>query len=243
MRKLNLSILGLLFLALACDPSSVGTSGRVRLSLRACADLAEMSKGSVADYVDLPGSEDFTLTLKNASSMTVWSGKVSEWDEQTLLQEGGYLFCASCGEEGAEGPAAAWFYGQTPFTVRSGETTPVGIEASLSNIILKISCTADFKRYFPTAAFSIRTGAGHSFSLAPDSGEVLFVDAFRFTLEANLESASGVQTNFSRTFDSGITAGTCYTLKMDIANAGGTVLTISFNDTVQTVQITEELYD
>ena len=81
--------------AFSCTKSHTEGNGQVTFKVSNNQIVADMTKSNVSDYTTLPSAGDFTITILDASSAVVWSGKVSDWDPATPLLAGNYTVTAS----------------------------------------------------------------------------------------------------------------------------------------------------
>ncbi|MCR4860033.1 MAG: DUF4493 domain-containing protein [Bacteroidales bacterium] len=198
--------------------------------------IAEVvTKGNVSDYTALPAAADFSLVVKNSLGATVYSGLLGAWDESTALPNGDYTVSATYGSSSSEGPAKPCFEGETDFLVLGGETTSVSIPVSLGNCIVKIACTDAFRNYYPGRTFTVTTPETPSGFTYAD--KALFV-AYQWTIGGTLVNQAGVSYALPEKTWKGSPA-TCYTVKYDVSNAGDLTITVSFDDTVETVTLEE----
>lgn len=197
-------------------------------------NISEVTKGSVSDYVPLPPSNSFHLTVTDKTSgATVYEGTLGNWNAETGLPSGNYSVTASYGDLREEGSAQPYFCGTEEFTIVGGQTKDVRITVSLGNSIVRILCTESFRNYYPIQDFVITT-PNHSSGFHYD-GSAVFVE-YRFTVSGTLTGQDGKTVTLpEKTWNT--EEATCYTVKYDVTNVGGLTVTISFNDTVETVEL------
>lgn len=236
MRKTITAILALSVLALSSCRKTDGPCGGVSFGISGTTDeITDMTKSHVGDYTTVPAAADFTITLKNSSSETVWEGKLSEWSATTPLAVGSYKVSAVYGSATTEGPDKPYFSGEASFSITDATPKEVTIPVELGNCIVKLTCTENFKKYFTSYDFSVTTGAGNTFSLTET--DPVFMDAYKFSISGTLVNQGGnTQTFAQKTYDN-LKEKTCYTLKFDAPSIGGVTVTITFNDTVETVEL------
>lgn len=239
MKKTILAILAISALALGsckkggeCGGVSFGISGT-------SAEITDQTRSRVGDYTSVPAAADFTITLKNASSETVWSGKLSDWNTTTPLAVGEYTVSAAYGSASDEGADKPYFCGAAEFSITDATPKEVTIPVALGNCIVKLECTENFTNYFTSYSFTLKTGADNSFTFSPSQTAPVFMDAYKFTLTGSLVNQGGNTQSFGPKTYENLAAATCYTLKFDASNIGGVTVTITFNNTVETVEIGE----
>ncbi len=217
--------------------------GYVSFAVSSNQGVTDQTKSNVSDYTVLPAANDFMISIVDASSISIWNGKVSEWDSATQLPVGTYTVTASYGDAAVEGFDKPFFTGSNSFTVVGAETAEVSIPVALGNSIVKIVTTDNFRNYFSDYEFSLKRFSQEVVAFGKDETRGAFVDCMDFTIEGNFVSSVGSAYRFSKEYG-GINPATAYTVKFDITNVGGVRLTVTFNDTVETVEIEDvELND
>lgn len=245
MKHLKIALAAFLVLAAAsCSKErGNGATGSVNFSLSSDDNVSVVTKGLVSDYTSLPAAAAFSIAVSDTDGGYQWSGLVSDWDASEALPVGNYTVSASYGAEGVEGFDKPYFEGGTTFSIVGGETTQVSVPVALGNSLVKIVCSDQFKNYFTAYSFTVATGSGNDIVFSSEETRAAFVDAYKFTVNGNLTTQAGTVQTFSKEYV-GLEAKTCYTLSFDINNVGGVSISISFNDTVQTVELEDvELND
>ena len=152
------------------------------------------------------------------------------------MTPGDYNATVSAGNPETEGPGAACFMGSRNFEIIAGELASVVIDVTLGNSIVKIEKTESFQSYFPESSFTITT------PLNPQGfcydGRPVFVSG-TFGINGTAKNQTGTSFNLEEKSWRGKPA-TCYTVKYDVTNAGCVTVSISFDDTVQTVDLGEK---
>ena len=224
-----------LFAAFSCTKSQTESSGYVAFDLSSDQEIADKTKSQVSNFTALPSAGDFILTIKDASSAEVWEGKLSEWDPKTPLVAGNYTVEAVYGgdEEGFDKP---FFAGSQTFSINGGETVPVPINVILSNTVIKINCSEYFKKYFVDYEFKLTRDGQDVVTFTKDETRAAFIDGYKITLEYELTNEAG--TSFTNKTDyTQLESATAYTVNFDVPEVGGSTIKISFNDTVETVEL------
>lgn len=231
------TILGVmvLVLALSCTKNHAEGNGQVSFVLESDFEIADQTKSSVSQFTTLPSSGDFTITVTDASSVPVWSGKISDWDTATLLQAGNYKVTAAYGSIDEEGFDKPYFTGSAEFAVAGDQITEVRISVSLGNTVVLVSCTDNFKNYYQDYSFKLSRDNAEIVTFAKDEAKAAFVDGYKFTLTGTLVGPTKTQT-FSKDY-SNLNEATAYTIMFDASNVGRSTITISFNDTVETIEL------
>lgn len=230
-------ILGMLVLiaAFSCTKNQTVGHGQVSFVLTGDYQIADQTKSSVSDYTALPLSEDFTITITDASSASVWKGKLSDWNPTTLLKAGTYKVTATYGNIEDEGFDKPYFTGTTEFAVNGDQTSEVEVSVSLGNTVILIGCTDNFRNYYKDYTFRLSRGVKEIATFVKGEARGAFVEAYKFTIEGTLTSETKTR-SFSREYTS-LDEATAYTVMFDISNVGGTSITITFNDKAETVEL------
>lgn len=232
--KTIFSVLALIA-AISCTKSQTEGNGRVAFAVSSNDIVADMTKSNVSDYTALPAAGDFTITILDESSSQFWSGKISEWDSSTPLPAGNYTVNASYGDIEDEGFDKPYFTGTQNFAVKGGETSSVSVPVALGNTIIKISCSEYFKKYYSDYTFKLTRGTVEIATFVKDETKGAFIDGYKIKVEGTLTGELKTY-SFEKEY-SGLDEATAYTLNFDAPNVGGSTITISFNDTVETVEL------
>ena len=224
-----------LIAAISCTKSQTEGNGRVAFAVSSNDIVADMTKSNVSDYTALPAAGDFTITILDESSSQFWSGKISEWDSSTPLPAGNYTVNASYGAIEDEGFDKPYFTGTQTFAVKGGETSSVSVPVALGNTIIKISCSEYFKKYYSDYTFKLTRGTAEIATFVKDETKGAFIDGYKIKVEGTLTGELKTY-SFEKEY-SGLDEATAYTLNFDAPNVGGSTITISFNDTVETVEL------
>ena len=236
-----------LLVAVSCTKNQVEGYGSVSFALDNNVEIVEQTRSNVSDYTTLPSADDFTLTITGVSVTYEWTGKVSEWDPTTPLPVGNYSVVAEYGSLEEEGFDKPYFYGEVDsFAVQGNETTAVSIPVALGNTIIKVSYSEMFKKYFTDYSFKLTRSNAEIVTFAKAETRGAFVDGYKITVEGTMtgeqliknEDGELVPKTFSYSKEySNLAEATAYTLAFDVNNVGGATLTVTFNDTVETVDL------
>lgn len=224
-----------LFVAFACTRTEHEGCGQITFEVFSDYNVAEVTKSNVSDYTTLPSAADFTINILDASDASVWIGKISEWDSAKLLAAGSYTVEASYGNLETEGFDKPYFYGSQSFTVTGGETVAVSIPVNLGNTIVLVSCTDNFKNYYSDYTFTLSRNGSDIVTFAKGETRGAFVDGYKFTMSGTIQGPTKTQT-FTKDYTS-MKEATAYTFLFDVSNIGSATITISFNDTVETIEL------
>ena len=239
-RKFILGMAALALLPVSCSKQQSGESldGKVSFSLDADGQVTETTRSNVADYATLPQSGKFTIVLTNASGDEVYNGLLEGYSSSTALKAGNYSVSAVYGSARDEGFEKPFFSGSKSFSINGGGTTAVAIPVSLANSIIKVECSDAFKAYYPEYSFSVKTGGGTTIAFPKGETRAAFVDAYTISVSGSLTNQGGKELTFSKDYKA-LSPKTCYTLRFDVSNVGGTAVRVSFDDTVEDVELVD----
>lgn len=225
----------MLLAAVSCNKNQTSVHGQVSFGVFSDENVTDVTRSNVSNYTTLPATKDFTITIFDSSSAAVASCLLSEWDAQTPLQAGNYSVTAVYGDLEEEGFDKPYFAGSTNFSITGGATQNVSVPVTLGNAIVKISCTQNFKNYYKDYTFKLTRDGSEIATFTKDETRAVFVDPYKFTVEGTLESETKSYT-FSKDYTN-LNEATAYTLIFDVDNVGGSSITISFNNNVETVEL------
>lgn len=212
-------------------------TGSITFAVAAQQEVADVTRSQISDITALPAAADFTLTITDAQKKTVWSGTIAQMTEPYTIAAGEYTATAQYGSVSDEGFDKPCFTGSVPFTINGGDSKQIAIPVSLANAIVKVSCTEMFRNYFSDYSFKITTAAGTQIDFPKSETRGAFIDAYKFTIDGTLKNQGGTAQSFNKTYDTGINPATCYTVTFDASSVGGTSITVTFNDTTETIDL------
>lgn len=231
------TILGVMVLALAfsCTKNHTEGKGQVSFVLSSDLEIADQTKSNVSQFTTLPSTGEFTISITDASSAPVWSGKFADWDPATNLQAGNYMVTATYGSIEEEGFDKPYFTGSANFAVAGAQKTEVKITVSLGNTVVLVKCTDNFKNYYQDYSFKLSRNNSEIVTFDKDDARGAFVDGYKFTLSGTVTSPTKTQ-NFSKDYTS-LHEATAYTFLFDASNVGGASITVTFNNNVETIEL------
>jgi hypothetical protein len=198
-------------------------------------EIADQTKSNVSQFTTLPSTGEFTISITDASSAPVWSGKLADWDPATNLQAGNYMVTATYGSIEEEGFDKPYFTGSANFSVAGAQKTEVKITVSLGNTVVLVKCTDNFKNYYQDYSFKLSRNNSEIVTFVKDDARGAFVDGYKFTLSGTVISPTKTQT-FSKDYTS-LHEATAYTFLFDASNVGGASITVTFNNNVETIEL------
>lgn len=222
--------------AVSCNRMQHAGEGQVSFGISSIDNVTDVTRSNVSDYTTLPGKDAFSIKVTDASAQTVYEGRITDWvPEENVLIAGEYSVSAEYGRIEDEGFDKPYFIGARTFTVNGGETSEVSVPVSLGNTIVRVECTDAFRNYYRSWSFKLSRGGADIVSFAEGETKAAFVDGYRFTLSGVMEAETKSYT-FSKEYSS-LEPATAYTFVFDVTNAGSATITISFNNSVETVEL------
>ena len=225
----------ILLAAMSCAKNQTEGNGQVSFEVQGSHEVADVTKSNVSEYTALPSAGDFKITIKDAESSEVWSGRLSEWNAGTLLLAGNYTVEAAYGSIEDEGFDKPYFTGVNTFAIKGGETTSVSIPVTLGNTVIKLSFSEIFQKYYKDYSFKLTRSGAEIAAFAKGDSKAAFVDGYKIMVEGTLSSETKNQI-FSKEY-TGLETATAYTLAFGVPNVAGSSIVISFNDAVEEIPL------
>ena len=229
-------ILALAFLSVACSGHLNESEGNVLFSLDTDSQVEVVARSNVSDYTVLPETGEFTIVISNGNGDEIYNGRLDGYNTSTALKTGNYSVRATYGNVSDEGFGKPCLSGEKAFSITGGGTVAVAIPVSLANSIVKMECTDGFKSYYTDYSFFVKTGGGTEIAFPKGESRAAFVDAYTITVSGTLTNQGGKAQSFSKDYKA-LNPKTCYTIKFDVSNVGGNSITVSFDDTVEDVEL------
>lgn len=229
-------VLAALPLVASCTECSEGLEGTVSFQVSSDEEITLATKSSVSSFTTLPSTENFTLAVVNSADETI---PVSDPKAVVSLPAGSYTAKASYGSADEEGFDKPYFVGEQAFSVNGGQTSNVTVKTKLGNAIVRFEYSESFRKYYTDYSFTLTTGKGTQISFPASETRAAFVDAYLIKVKGTLTSQGGKTVAFPEKEYKGLDAATCYTVKFDASNVGSSSVTISFNDSVEDVDLGE----
>lgn len=234
--KISKSLIGLVMLVVMASCTKAGHEGGIRFSISAEQVLTDITRSNVSDYTALPDADEFVLTITDADGAYIWTGPAKDWDPATKIKAGEYSVTAVYGNIEEEGFDKPCFEGRQSFVVKDKEVTQVGVSASLANTVIKVSCTDALRNYYRDYTFRLERNNSEIATFEKGQTKAAFIDGYKVTVTGVLTTETGVHKTFSQEY-SGLAAATAYNMVFDVAGTGSGALTVTFNNTVETVEL------
>lgn len=238
----KITILLLSAAAVACSKNvTVEQTGNVNFLVGTKDFVSEQVKSNVSDFTALPSPSAFSIEIKDAYDASVYNGPVAGWGGQ--IAAGNYTVTATCGDSSDEGFDKPCFAGNASFTVKGGESVNVPVSTELSNCVVRMQTSENFANYYEDWTFTVESGSGTQIPFPKGETRGAFIEAYKFTVNGQITTQTGSVRTFSKEYQP-LSPATCYTLLFDTTPVGGESITITFNDTVETVTLEDiELND
>ena len=195
----------------------------------------------------LPASNDFSLEIISAAdaSKQTWATITEFGSEKRYFLEGNYTLKVASGDPTIEGyDIAPYFAGEKEITVEARKVTTAAVPAYIGHSLVAVECTDKFNSYFTSAAFKISTLAGAEFDVTLPMSQNLFIRPQQFAIDCTAVKQTGEEITLPKQIFTEVNPQTRYTVKFDVAEAGGATIEISLNNTiVGNVNIDNELND
>ena len=225
-----------LLAAFSCTKSNQdGGCGQISFEVSSNETVTDQTKSNVSDYTVLPSTGDFTITVTDANKAVVWEGKVSEWDSTAKYPVGNYTVTASYGSLEDEGFDKPYFYGTATFAVLTNQTVSVSVPVTLGNTIVLVDYTDNFKNYYSDYSFTICRDASDIATFGKGETRGAFIDGYKITIKGAV-TGNNLTKEFSADYTN-LEEATAYTFLFDASNVGGATITITYNDTVETIDL------
>lgn len=195
----------------------------------------------------LPAGDDFSLEIISKADNTKqgWATITDFGSEKHYFTEGDYTIKVAYGNSTTEGyDIAPYFTGEKDITVVARKVTEAVIPAQIYHSLVAVECTEKFNSYFTSASFKITTLAGGEFDVTLPMSKNLFILPQQFAIDCSAVKQTGEAIALPKQIFTEVNPQTRYTVKFDVAQAGGATIEITLNDTlVGSVAIENELND
>lgn len=204
-----------------------------------------------SDYLTLPETSDFEFQLEKKDG--TYSGYFATIEElnasgQTFAA-GAYTLTAYSGEKGKQGFESPYFEGSADFTILSDQTTDIDVTAVLTNSMIVLEYTQEFKDYMSAWDATIYTegvtgGIPYSFT----EERAAFVEPNKVSIALSFTTNEGKSTTVDVGGEFAPLAKTLYHVKIDVKGkeTGDAALSITFDDNLKEedveIDLTDELF-
>lgn len=203
---------------------------------------------NLGSYTDIPSAEDFKIKLvKNDGSFSKTWNSLSAFknDEENEFVTGAYTLTAFYGEKNETAFNNPYFETSSTFTVLANKTHKLDLNVGLTNSMVKINFTDDFRNYMSDFYVGLRTeGMTDEFKYQSGEPRALFLPAANTYLTLHYTVADTHETRTKNLGSFGAIAKTLHNLTFDVRTVNGkTGLGVSFDDTLEDEDVFIDLSD
>lgn len=223
------------------DLEIIGNSGEGYITITASTsgDILTKADAEAGITLETPSVDKFSLLITGHANdfSKSWTSLSDYATENERFVKGDYTVAIECGDIAEEGYNKPYFYGEAVASVPDRNMTAnVEVVATVGNAIVEITTTENFRGYFPTHEFKLKT-ATNEFELVENSSEYLFIApqanvaiVCNCIRQANL--ATGKYEALPTQKIPEVKARTRYIVTYDLEKAGSVNVTITLNNTI-----------
>ena len=222
------------------DLEIIGNSGEGYIAISASTSGTIITKADAEAGItlDTPTVDKFSLLITGPNNLSKSWASLSDYaSENERFVKGNYTVAIECGNIAEEGYNKPYFYGEAIAPVPDrNKTVNVEVVASVGNAIVEIATTENFRGYFPTHEFKLKT-ATNVFELVENSSEFLFIaPQTNVAIECNCIRQANLATGKYEALPTQkiaeVKARTRYIVTYDLERAGSVNVTVTLNDTI-----------
>ncbi len=222
----------------------VSTLSSPKVSLK---NVAQSDNTYTIDGLALPSGDDFALDViyDLDGSKQGWASITDFGNEKHYFTEGNYTIKVAHGNPEVEGfDIEPYFAGEKAIVVEARKTTEAVVPAYIGHSLVVVECTDKFNNYFTSSKFKVTTLAGGEFDVTLPMTQNLFIRPQQFSIDCTAVKQTGEEISLPTQTITEVNPQTRYTVKFDVAEAGGATVEITLNDTIiGNVSIDKELND
>lgn len=203
---------------------------------------------NLGTYTDVPSAEDFKIKLvkSDGSFSKTWNSlSAFKNDEDNEFVTGAYTLTAFYGEKDETAFNNPYFETSSTFTVLANKTHKLDLSVGLTNSMVKINFTEDFKNYMSDYYVGLRSeGKTEEFKYQSGEPRALFLPAENTYLTLHYTVADTHETRTKNLGSFGAIAKTLHNLTFDVRTVNGkTGLGITFDDSLEAEDVFIDLSD
>lgn len=229
------------------DVAGSGANGTGKISLvvdvNSSAKAGGGSRAFADDGVVAPEDLSIKITSPDGSYSKSWS-TLGDFSQEAGFAVGSYTLEAYFGHADDQGFEKPYIYGSAPVKVRDGETTQVGLTATLANSMFTVAYSEGMKHYLQSYSAELQSqGAAEAVAYAADEMRPAYMPAGKVDVYVSVTKPTGTSARLlAATVEA--EARHHYIINCDIkGGAGAEVLTVTFDDALQTEDYEIELSD
>ncbi len=227
------------------ESSGVGCGSFV-LSLHPDYDVIPVLRSSETDESDeTPSTDEFAirLTKEDGSYSKEWNS-IADIPVDATFDTGNYTLYAYHGSVENEGFGTPFYQGETKFTIRDGETTPVEVTCTLGHVKISIAYSEAFRKYFTDYETTVHTQGGKDIVFAQDETRSAYARPGDISLKIKLTKPNGISATYEPAKITGATARQHYIVTFDVSESvGAALVTITFDSDTEVEPITINVSD
>jgi hypothetical protein len=203
------------------------------------------SKKSAARAASSISANDLGLKISatNGSYSGSWNS-ISDFPAENSFSIGDYLVEATYGSVQTEGFECPAYYGSQTITVLEDQTTPVSITATLANTMLSVEYTEAFKKYMTAWSAEAHSTGGEYIYYTQTETRAAYMRPGTVTLSVEFTKPNGTSAKLQvAQFEAAARHQYNMTIDIDDNGAGDAVLTVIYDDTLNTENINIDLSD
>jgi len=182
-------------LASCTDGTGWGTDGPEKgtgkIVLAAELDASVISaRSSRAEYSDVQPA-DLALKLTDANGKVHAWKSVADFPVDSAFAVGSYTLEAFYGDESTEGFESPYFYGKQDLRVEDQKTTPVALTAALTNSMVEIVYTDEFKNYMTSYSAEVHSAGGAYTQYAASETRPVYTQAGQVSISVDFVKPNG----------------------------------------------------
>lgn len=245
------SLLSLILVSCAKEDAAKNDGmGTFTMNLNATGEVIGLNEKSRAEEAGegetliLPDVNDFSVSISSLGEQICGWSSYKDMSEEELpeLRVGTYQVKAWYGDVSKEGFELPCFEGNQEFSIKKNETTPVEVTCYLSNALVKVNYTDEFKNYFSDYSAVIATSLGNEVEFAKTETRAAYFSPGELTAKVKVKK-SGQSTEAvyqAKVFTA--ESRHIYTLTLDV-DAGSATMTVSFSEDVAGEEVRFDVSD
>ena len=243
------SILGFsLCLLTSCEQENKNPNlgrGDFNLSLTTNSEVIPVLRSVAEDNTVVPSPEDFAITLTNedGSFSKSWS-TINNIPPEGSYDVGNYTIKATYGSLEEEGFDTPFYSGESQFTIRDQETTPVEVVCTLGHVKLSLQYTEAFTKYFADYQTTVTSASGKEIIFDKNENRDAYLTPGNISMKMKLTKPNGITANYAPAKITNATARQHYIVTFDVTESvGAAILTIVFDNATDVEPITIDVSD
>ena len=168
--------------------------GAIKLTLTADGSVKDAVPGSRAegsDYFEVPSAEKFSIELSHADGTTKVYPMLDDFKRQESFKTGSYTLRAFYGRIEEQGFNLPCFEGLETVNVLEGRTTEVSVHARVTNSLVSVTYTDEFKDYLSNYSTTIQSSGYDPVKFIGDEAQPAFIAPGEVTVTVSFTNPQG----------------------------------------------------